>query len=449
VATLRIETLPVFEPLVAPARYKAAFGGRGAAKSHFFSELWLEENVSERLDVVCIREVQKSLTYSVKRLLEQKIERFNAGYYFDVQDKRIMTRRGGVTVFEGMQDQTSESMKSFEAFDRAWFEEAQSASQRSLDTLRPTIRKAGSELWFSWNPKKATDPIDKLLRAKEPPPGAVVVRTSYRDNPWLPEELKRELAYDQRHDPDKFAHIWLGEYQRNSEARVFKNWRIEEFEVDPAAIKRQGADWGYCVDPTVLAQCYLVGRKLYVPYEAYMVACEIDDTPALFMTVPEAEKWPITADSARPETISHMRRHGFPKIMAAVKGPKSVEEGVEFLRSLEIIVHPRCVHTIDELTLYSFETDPLTGVVLPKLRDKNNNVIDALRYACEGADGCERERRSAGRWARGSRAAADFARRDSRPVRARAHRPHCQALLDARRVEGAGEEMQGAPRSAG
>lgn len=393
-ATLRIETLPVFEPLLPPARYKAAFGGRGAAKSHFFSELWLEENICERLDVVCIREVQKSLTYSVKRLLEQKIERFNAGDYFAVQDKKISSRRGGITVFEGMQDQTAESMKSFESFDRAWFEEAQSASQRSLDTLRPTIRKAGSELWFSWNPKQKTDPIDRLLRSDEPPPGAVVVRTSYRDNPWLPEELHRELEYDRKRDPDKFAHIWMGEYERNSEARVFKNWKVEEFEVDEEALKRQGADWGYSVDPSVLVQCYIKGRKLYVPYEAYMVGCEIADTPALFMTVPEAEKWPITADSARPETISHMRRNGFPKIMAAVKGPKSLEEGVEFLKSFDIIVHPRCVHLIDELTLYCFETDPLTGAVIPKLQDKNNNVIDALRYACEGVRRAARRERA-------------------------------------------------------
>lgn len=383
--TLRIETLPVFEPLLAPARYKGAFGGRGAAKSHFFAEVWLEENISDRLDVVCIREVQKSLTYSVKRLLEQKIEHFNAGMYFDVQDKKINTRRGGVTVFEGMQDQTAESMKSFEAFKRAWVEEAQSLSQRSLDVLRPTMRMPGSELWFSWNPNFASDPIDKLLRGTELPPGAKVVRTSYKDNPWLPEELRRELEYDQRRDLDKFAHIWLGEYQRNSEARVFKNWRIEEFEVDAEAVKRQGADWGYSVDPSVLVQCYIVGRTLYVPYEAYMVGCEITDTPALFMTVPESEKWPITADSARPETISHLRRNGFPKIMRAVKGPKSLEEGVEFLKSFDIVVHPRCVHLIDELTLYSFVTDALTGSVLPKLGDKNNNVIDALRYACEGA----------------------------------------------------------------
>ena len=115
-----------------------------------------------------------------------------------------------------------------------------------------------------------------------------------------------------------------------------------------------------------------------------MVGCEITATPDLFMTVPESEKWPIVADSARPETISHMRRNGFPKIMPAVKGPKSLQEGIEWLKSYEIIVHPRCKHAIDELTLYSYKTDPLTGQVLPVLQDTKNHVIDALRYACEG-----------------------------------------------------------------
>jgi phage terminase large subunit len=116
-----------------------------------------------------------------------------------------------------------------------------------------------------------------------------------------------------------------------------------------------------------------------------MVGCEIVDTPSLFMTVPESEKWPITADSARPETISYMRKNGFPKIMSAVKGARSLEEGVEFLKSFDIVVHPRCRHLADELTLYSYETDKLTGQVIPKLKDKDNHLIDALRYACEGA----------------------------------------------------------------
>jgi phage terminase large subunit len=382
---LRLETPRAFLPLLQPARYKGAHGGRGSGKSHFFGDLWLEENVTDKYDFVCLRETLKSLEFSVKKLLEEKISTNNAGAYFDVQDRRILSKRGGVTIFEGMQNHTADSIKSLEGFDRAWFAEAQRASEKSLTLLRPTIRKTDSQLWFDWNPENETDPIDLLLRGDSLPTDAIVVRANYTDNPWLPDVLRDEMEFDKRRDPDKYAHVWLGEYRRNSEARVFKNWTVGEFEVDPAQIIRQGADWGFSVDPTVLVQCYIVGRRLYVPYEAYRVGCEIVDTPALFMTVPESEKWPITADSARPETISHMRKNGFPKIMPAVKGAKSLEEGVEFLKSFDIIVHPRCKRLIDELSLYKYKEDPLTGAILPILEDKDNHVIDALRYACEGA----------------------------------------------------------------
>lgn len=382
---LAIDTAPAFVPLLQPARYKGAHGGRGSAKSNFFAELWLEENVHAKYDFVCLRETLKSLEFSVKKLFESKISHFNAGAYFEVQDRRILTRHGGVTIFEGMQNHTADSIKSLDGFDRAFFEEAQNASEKSLTLLRPTIRKPGSELWFAWNPDLVTDPIDKLLRGDELPKGAIVVEANYMDNPWLPDELREEMEFDKRRDPDKYAHVWLGKYRRNSEARVFKNWTVEEFEVDPAAVIRQGADWGFSVDPTVLVQAYIVGRKLYVPYEAYRVGCDIVDTPALFMSLPDSEKWPMVADSARPETINHLRKNGFPKITSAIKGARSVEEGIEFLKSFDIVVHPRCKHLIDELTLYSFETDKLTSEVLPKLADKDNHVIDALRYALEGA----------------------------------------------------------------
>lgn len=382
---LQIDTAEIYTPLLQPARYKGAYGGRGSAKSHFFAGLLIEDCIREKVDAVCLREVQKSLKFSVKKLLEHKIQSMNAGLYFEVQNEQIKSRNGGVIIFQGMQDHTSDSIKSLEGFKRAWFEEAQSASQRSLDLLRPTIRSPGSELWFSWNPRFSTDPIDVLLRGDSPPPGAVVIEANYTDNPWFPKELADEMEYDKRRDPDKYAHIWLGQYQRNSEARVFKNWKIEEFQRLPGTVHRLGADWGFSVDPSVLVRCDIEGNRLYVDYEAHAIGCEIVNLPELFMSVPEAEKWPITADSARPETISYMQKHGFPKIHAAVKGAKSLEEGVEFLKSYDIIVHPRCKHLIDELTLYSYKTDPLTGAVLPILQDKNNHVIDALRYACEGA----------------------------------------------------------------
>jgi phage terminase large subunit len=383
---LVIDTPRAFAPLLEPARYKGAHGGRGSGKSHFFAESLVERClIQPGTRAVCVREVQRSLSQSVKRLLEDKIEAMGVGRLFDIQEAKINTPGGGLVIFQGMQNHTADSIKSLEGYDVAWVEEAQSLSQRSLDLLRPTLRKEGSELWFSWNPDQATDPVDALLRGEKPPPGAVVVQVNYEDNPHFPAVLRLEMEYDRSRDPDKYAHIWRGAYNLHSEARVFKNWKVEEFDVDPAWILRQGADWGFSVDPSVLVQCAIVGRTLYVAHEAYRVGCEIDFLPSLFGTVPDSERWPTTADSARPETISHMQRHGYPKMLAAVKGAKSLEEGVEFLQSYDIVVHPRCTHTIDELTAYSYDTDPLTGLVLPKLKDKDNHVIDALRYACEGA----------------------------------------------------------------
>jgi phage terminase large subunit len=384
-SVLQIQTAEVFEPLLQPARYKGAYGGRGSAKSNFFADLWLEENIQAKYDFVCLRETLKSLEFSVKKLFESKISHFNAGDYFEVQDRRIFSKHGGVTIFEGMQNHTSESIKSLDGFDRAFFEEAQNASEKSLTLLRPTIRKPGSQLWFAWNPDLETDPIDRLLRGKEPPLDSIVVEANYMDNPWLPDELRAEMEYDKRRDPDKYAHVWLGKYRRNSEARVFKHWKIEEFERPEGTVYRLGADWGFSVDPSVLIRSSIEGNRLYIDYEAWQVGCEIVNLPELFMSIPEAEKWPITADSARPETISHMQKNGFPKIRAAIKGAKSLEDGVEWLKSFELIIHPRCKHLIDELTLYSYKTDPLTGEVLPILADKDNHCIDALRYACEGA----------------------------------------------------------------
>ena len=381
-------------PLEGAHRYIGAHGGRGSGKSHYFGERWLRENIeaihaNETLDFVCLRETLKSLEFSVRKLLTAKISAYNAGAYFEIQDRRILSKAGGVTIFEGMQNHTADSIKSLEGFDRAWFAEAQAASDKSLTLLRPTIRgKPGrpkSQLWFDWNPEKPDDAIDQLLRGKETPPDSAVVQVNYMQNPWLPQDLREEMEFDKRRDPEKFAWVWLGQYRKNSEARVFKNWKVDEFDIDPAWTLRQGADWGFSVDPSVLVQCAIVGRKLYVIAEAYRVGCEIDFLPDLFRSVEDAEQWPTVADSARPETISYMQRHGFPKMLAAVKGARSLEEGITFLQTFDIVVHPRCTHTIQELTAYSYEVDKDTGLVLPKLADKDNHVIDSLRYACEGA----------------------------------------------------------------
>jgi phage terminase large subunit len=368
-----------------PVRYRAVHGGRGSAKSHSFAQALLLKAAEKPLRILCAREVQKSIRDSVKRLLDDKIQASGLSGMYESTDTEIRGKNGSLFIFAGLRT-NPDAVKSTEGLDIAAVFEASRLSQRSWDLLIPTVRKPGSEVWAEWNPENATDPVDVMFRGPDgAPPGALVREVNWDSNPFFPAVLRQEMEWDRKRDSDKWRHVWQGEYVRNSETRVFKNWKIDEFEADASWILRQGADWGFSVDPSVLVQCAIVGRTLYVIHEAYQVGCEVDFLPDLFRTIPEAERWPTTADSSRPETISYMRRNGFPKMLPAVKGARSLEEGVEFLKSFDIVVHPRCVHTIDELTAYSFETDPLTGAVLPKLRDKDNHVIDALRYACEAA----------------------------------------------------------------
>lgn len=210
---LEIETPRWAVPLLQPARYKAAWGGRGSGKSHFFGEYIIEEHILHPDDsTVCVREIQKSLDQSVKRLLEGKIEKLNAGDYFEVLDAKIRSKRGnGIITFQGMQNHTADSIKSLEGYKRAWVEEAQTLSQYSLDLLRPTIRTPGSEMLFSWNPRYKTDPVDVFFRKKKPE-NAIVISVNWNDNPWFPYELRQEMIDDFERDQDKAEHIWNGSY---------------------------------------------------------------------------------------------------------------------------------------------------------------------------------------------------------------------------------------------
>ncbi|MGH6778044.1 MAG: phage terminase large subunit, partial [Bradyrhizobium sp.] len=148
---LKIPTAQVFEPLLQPARYKGTYGGRGSGKSHFFGELLVEICQAERGTLaVCIREAQRTLAQSSKRLIEHKIAALGLGHGFKLFNDKIKTPGDGLIIFRGMQDHTADSIKSLEGFRIAWVDEAQILSARSLALLRPTIRAAGSELWASW-----------------------------------------------------------------------------------------------------------------------------------------------------------------------------------------------------------------------------------------------------------------------------------------------------------
>ncbi len=272
--TLQIETARAFSPLLEPSRYKAVHGGRGSGKSHNFAEMLIEDSLlSKGQRAVCIREVQKSLKDSAKRLIEDKLGKFGLGEAdgFKVFREVIETPGDGVIIFQGMQDHTAESIKSLEGFKRAWVEEAQTLSARSLSLLRPTIREEGSELWFSWNPRRKSDPVDAMFRGDHKPTGSVVVQANWSDNPWFPSVLEQERQDCFKNEPDQYRHIWEGDYatvlsgayyaQALATARNEK--RIGHVARDPLMPIKAIWDIGLR-DATAIWICQFVGREIRV-----------------------------------------------------------------------------------------------------------------------------------------------------------------------------------------
>lgn len=274
---LVIDTAPAFVPLLEPARYKAAYGGRGSGKSHFFAELMVEDSLAHKgLRSVCIREVQKDLKDSAKLLIEDKLSKFNLGPAdgFKVFKEEIQTPGDGLIIFKGMKDYTADSIKSLEGFNRAWVEEAHTFSDMSLGMLRPTIRTDGSELWFSWNPRRKTDAVDLLFR-RTPPTGSAIVHANWDANPWFPSVLEQERLDCQRDNPDQYENIWnggyvtiaAGAYYAKALAAARSNGQIGRVPADPLMTKRAFFDIGGTgakADAVAIGVVQFIGKEIRI-----------------------------------------------------------------------------------------------------------------------------------------------------------------------------------------
>lgn len=386
-----------FEPFFEPSRYKAAYGGRAGGKSHAFAELMVARMVADPdLSCVCIREIQKSLKYSVKRLIEGKIISLGVSHLFTVQRYEIHRKDGrGVLIFQGMQDHTADSIKSLEGFGVAWVEEAQSISDRSLALLLPTIRADGSEVWFTWNPETQDDAVDRMFRGVAgPPKGAKVAPVNWSDNPFISQVSIDDMERDRERDTDYWLHVWEGGYNIKSSLQVYADkWNVVS--VTPTAADDgpyYGADWGFGADPTAAVEVWVRGKQLLIAADSRAYHLELDDTAQQWIDdIPGIENHVIRADNARPESISHVRRGRraagsdkgcppLPKLEAVKKWPGSLEDGIKFIQGFQILIDPSCKATIDEVKHYRWKTNR-GGDILPVPVDANNHVLDALRYA--------------------------------------------------------------------
>lgn len=413
-STLTIETAAVFEPLLAPARDKVAKGGRGSGKSHFFAGLMVEdalaepgENGGEGLRAVCIREVQKDLAQSAKLLIETKLSQFGLTQSdgFRVYEDCITTPGDGLIIFKGMNNYTADSIKSLEGFKRAWWEEAHTATGKSINLLRPTLRAPGSQLWWSYNPQRKIDPVDVMFSGSETPTGAVVVSANWRDNPWFTKELEQERLDCLRMQPDQYDHIWEGGYISVADGAYFARdlalakaeRRIGRVAFDPLMKIRLFCDIGGTgarADAFAMWPAQFIGREIRVRdyYEAVgqPLATHLNWLREKGYTPDRAEFW-LPHDGATQDKVfdvsyeSAIRAAGYGVTVVPNQGKGAASARVEAARRLFPYVwfdEESTQGGRDALGWYHEKKDEVRGIGLGPEHDWASHGADAYGLMC-------------------------------------------------------------------
>lgn len=335
--------------------------------------------------ILCAREHLNSLDESSMEEVKTAIRSVPwLDAYYEIGEKFIRSKDRRISyIFAGLRHNL-DSIKSKARIILAWVDEAENVSENAWRKLIPTVREPASEIWATWNPESEDSATHRRLRL-DPPSDAKIVELNWSDNPWFPEVLERERQEDMVKRADVYDHVWEGAFLTITDAQVFSGkFAVEEFEPeDDWDGPYHGADFGFAKDPTVALESWVHGDTLYIRREAGKVGLELDETAEfLARGVPGIVNHTVRADSARPESISYLKRHGIPQIEGVKKWQGSVEDGVEFIKSFRrVVIHPDCTETAREFRLYSYKVDRLSGDILPIIVDANNHYIDALRYA--------------------------------------------------------------------
>lgn len=217
---VRASFASIFEPLDEPHRYKVCYGGRGGGRSWAYARALLIDAWEAPLRILCTREIQRSIKDSVHQLLADQIKEMGLAPHYTVKNDEIVGDNGSKFIFAGLRQQEILNLKSMEAIDRVWVEEAQSVSEKSWQILTPTIRKPGSEIWVTFNPGMVTDPTYQRFLVNTPE-DTVIIRASWRDNPWFPAELEAERLHCKKYDPDNYENIWEGKPRETVDGAIY------------------------------------------------------------------------------------------------------------------------------------------------------------------------------------------------------------------------------------
>jgi len=395
---VQIQEIPKITRAFAKPAYTRVFrGGRGGGKTQAIAKrtalrIYQLAEVGVEGVYLSSREHLNSLDESSMAEIKQAIksEPFLADY-FELGEKYVRTKNRRISyAFTGLRTNL-DSIKSKSRIVGNWTDEAENVSDAAWRKLIPTIRSEGPEGggWYAenlitYNPESEHSATHQRFVAT-PDDHTIVTDINWRDNPWFPKILDIARLNDMKLRPDTYDHVWEGAFLTLTEAQIFRNkYRVDEFEVKEGwQGPYYGMDFGFAKDPTTAVECWINGNTLYIRRDCGKVELELDHTSKFFKDrLPGIERFVTRADSARPESISYLKRHGLARMESVKKWPGSVEDGIEFIKSFdEVVIHPDAEGTAREFRLYSYKVDRLSGDILPIVVDDHNHYIDAIRYA--------------------------------------------------------------------
>lgn len=369
-------------------RYEVYYGGAGSGKSHFIAQKILFKALNDKRKVLIIRKTLNSQKDSCWRLMLEQLDQWQIRRYCKVRitDYAIELPSGSTLLFKGLDD--AERIKSIVGITDIWIEEATELIEEDFDQLDLRLRARASNLqmFVSFNPISKVNYVYRKWFSETAKPGedTLIVKTTYRDNRFLPEEYIKSLEKKIHTNPTYYKIYALGEFC-SLDKLVYNNWKVEYFEPPTDGKLVVGLDFGFTNDPTAIVASIVKDDDLFI-FKEYTGTGKTNQQIADIITNMGFSKSTIIADSAEPKSVAEIRRCGIQRIRESQKGKDSIIHGIQRLQGYNMHVHPSCENIITELENYSWIKDKATGEYTNKPIDMFNHSLDALRYSLQALD---------------------------------------------------------------
>lgn len=382
--------IPAFFPYLQDysKRYEVYYGGAGSGKSYFISQKILIKALTRQRKILIVRKVAATLKDSVFQLIIDLLKKFGLFSYCKVNltTFTIELPNGSILLFKGLDD--PEKIKSIAGLTDIWVEEATELTADDFTQLDLRLRAKADELqlYLSFNPVSKTNWCYKRWFAEPQTDDTRIMKSTYKDNPFLPPEYIASLEAMMKTNPTYYRIYALGEFC-SLDKLIYNNWSVSEMEPPRDAKIVIGLDFGYVNDPSALVVSRVdeANKKIYIVDEWYKGGALNDEIAAVIRSK-GLIKEEVIADAAEPKSIDEMKRLGVNRIKPSVKGQGSVMYGIQRLQQYEILVNPKCINVIVELQNYAYKKDKQTNEYINEPMDEFNHALDALRYSMQSID---------------------------------------------------------------